>query len=149
MPWSRISQYAFSQKVPESASRIRLMNRPSTVAEGGDRVIIPLTKIHATPSKGRMPSTRESTRFIERQLPPVIFCAVPRVVLFGPELVSGAANENVFEGWFAHRNCLDLAGKSFDDFSHKAVRAFPFHAYLVFENGCFHVKARLDALGQQ
>ena len=42
------------------------MNNPSTVADGGHRVIIPLAKIHATPSKGTIPNAKESTSIIAR-----------------------------------------------------------------------------------
>ena len=63
--------------------------------------------------------------------------------------MSGAANENVFERRLAHRDRLDLSGKSLDDFGDKAVCAFAFHAHLIFQNRGLHMKARADALGQQ
>ena len=43
------------------------MNNPSTVADGGHSVIIPLEKIHATPSKGTIPNTKESTSIMTRK----------------------------------------------------------------------------------
>src|ERR1700680_564568 len=70
-PRSRISQYAFNRKQPDSVSKISVMKRPSTVAENGQRPIMPLTKIHTTPAKGSTPSTRESTRIMGRKLPPL------------------------------------------------------------------------------
>src|ERR1039458_202846 len=162
MPRSRISQYAFSKKIPERVSRIKLMNKPSTV------VIIPFMSVHTTPSKGRMPSTREITSIIESTLPPVNSCQLPVascqskpgfmlwnrasfsfLSLFAPELVSGAANEDVLERRLAHRERLDLSGESLDHFGDKAVRAFAFHAHLVLQNCGFHVEARPDPLCQQ
>src|SRR5579863_9107965 len=110
---------------------------------------MPLVRVHTTPSKGRMPNTRERARIMKSTLPPVIFCAGLRVfaISFGPEFVSGAANENIFEGGLAYRERLDLSRKSFDDFGHEAVRALALHADLIFEDRSFHVKAGADALG--
>src|SRR5882672_1684689 len=146
MPESRISQYALSMKIPESVSRIRLMNRPTTV------VIMPFVSVHATPSSGRMPSTRERASIIEIKLPPVAFrirMYFRAVVFFAPEFVPGAADENVFESRLAHRNRLDLSGKGLDDLGDEAVRALALHAHLIFQNCSVDVKASPDTLGEQ
>src|SRR5271166_6106080 len=83
-------------------------------------------------------------------LPPaVIFSAGLRITLFGPELVSGAANENVFESRSTNGDSLNLSREGFHDFGYKAVRAFAFDTYLVFEDCGFDLKAGADALGER
>src|SRR3954454_2911528 len=61
-PLSRASIYAFRRKQADTVRSMSVMNRPSTVAEGGERVIMPLTKIQATPARGTRARIRESTR---------------------------------------------------------------------------------------
>src|SRR5579862_5526045 len=107
-------------KTPERTSRMRTMKRPSTV------VFIQLINVHTTPSNGRMPSTRERASIMDSTLPPVIFCSV--IVRFGfggflfgfaPELVSGAANEDIFQRGLADRESFDLSREGFDDVGNK------------------------------
>src|SRR6202158_1739312 len=102
-PRSRISQYAFNRKHADSVSRMRIMKRPSTVAENGQSTIMPLTKIHATPTNGSRPSTRESTRIMGRKLPPLLLFLFfgTWFALFAPELVAGAVDEYILQGGFA------------------------------------------------
>src|SRR5579863_10190635 len=98
---------------------MRLINSPSTVAAGGHKVIIRLARIQPTPANGSNPRTRESTRIIERKLPPLLFLLV-RVLsrtlftVFTPELVSGAMDEYIFERRLANRNGLNFSGKCLD-----------------------------------
>src|SRR5580704_19280083 len=132
------------------------MNRPSTVAEGGHTVIMPLTRIHATPARGRTPSSRESTRIIERKLPPVfvvfvriIFAGILFAVTFTPELVPGAADEHILERRLAHRDCLNLAGESLDQVRNKAMTVVALNAHLVAQHPGLHVKPRSDMFGEQ
>src|SRR5580704_1211278 len=129
-------------KTPESVSRMRLMKRPSTV------VIMPFMRVHATPNRGRIPRPRESAKFIESKLPPVIFRVRLQFVCFAPEFVAGAADEDVFKRGLADGKRLDFSGKSLDDFSDEAVRAFALDANLIFEYRRFYMKAGADALGQ-
>ncbi len=103
------------------------MNSPSTCRRWHS-VIIPLAKIHTTPSRGRIPSTRESTSIIGRTLPPLASLLVllqpselDGSLLLTPELMSGAANEDIFERRLAHRKRLDLSGKRFHHIGDKAV----------------------------
>src|ERR1700735_1970152 len=143
---SRISQQAFNIKSAESASRIRLMNRPSTV------VVMPLTSVQATPSSGRMPSTRERASIIESTLPPLTFRGRLRlffVVFLGPEFVPGAPNEYILEGGLTYRKRLDLSGKRLDRFRDEAMCAFVFDAHLIFQNRSHHLKPAPNVLGQQ
>src|SRR5215831_7887711 len=106
-------------KHPDRVSRIRVMNNPSTVAENGDTVIMPLTKIQTTPIKGTIPSTRESTRIIGRKLPPLLLFLIDRlrigIGILTPELVTCAVDENVFQRRFADRDRLNLARKCLDN----------------------------------
>src|ERR1700692_2582600 len=137
-------------KTPERVSRMRLINRPSTV------VIMPFIKVHTTPSSGSIPSTRERASIMESTLPPVVFRTRLRVLfiavcvsVFAPEFVSGAANENVFQGGFADRERLYFSGEGFDEFGHKSVRAFALDANLILEDRGFNMKTCADALGAQ
>src|SRR5579872_185713 len=147
MPWSRSSQNAFSRKQPESVSRMRVMNSPSTVADGGDNVIMPLAKIHATPANGTTPSTTESIRIIERKLPPVFFGIY--LVAFTPKLVPGAVNENIFQRGLAQRNRLNLAGECLDDIRDKAMTALPLNSDLIPQHRGFDMESHADLFGQQ
>src|SRR5581483_3253931 len=110
------------------------MKRPSTVAEGGESVIIPLMKIHATPARGIKPSTTESTRIRGRILvSPFLFFFRLRIcfAIFTPELVTGAMDKHVFQRGLAHGDRQDLPGKSLHHIRHKPVAAFPFDANLI------------------
>src|SRR5215831_9213235 len=112
-------------KHPDRVSRIRVMNSPSTVAENGDTVIMPLTKIHTTPMKGTIPSTRESTRIIGRKLPPLLLFLIDRleigIGILTPKLVTGAVDKNVFQRRFADRDGLNLARESLDNIGDEAM----------------------------
>src|SRR5271156_4682254 len=123
---------------------MRLMNKPSTV------VIIPFSSVQATPTRGRMPSTIERASIMETKLPPVIVQARLRifvvVVLFAPEFMPGAADENIFKRRVAYRKRFDLTGKGLDNFRDKTVRAFALDPHLIFQHRRLYVKARPDAL---
>jgi hypothetical protein len=53
--------------MPDSVSKIRLMNKPSTV------VIDPATRIHAIPARGMMPSRIEISNIKSGKIPPEVF----------------------------------------------------------------------------
>src|SRR5260370_37786948 len=132
---------------------MRLINSPSTFAAGGHKVIIPLARIHPTPASGSNPSTRESTRIIERKLPPLLFLRVRVLVrtlftVFIPELVSSAMDEYIFERRLADRNGLNFAGKCLDQVGNETMPAFAFDPHLVAQHCRFHAESRPDVVGQ-
>src|SRR5580692_10441182 len=163
MPASFISQYALRKKQPASASRIRLIKSPSTVAENGHSVIIPLVRIQTTPRRGMIPSSRESTSIMARKLPPVIcglifsrttFCVTDlgagrRFAGLAPELVSGAANKNVLECRLAHRDALDFSRESLDHIGYKSVSILTFNPHLVFQDSGLDQEAHANSFRQQ
>ena len=53
--------------------------------------------------------------------------------IFGPELVAGAVDENIFQRRLAYGNGLNLAGKRLDHVSDKTVTVFPLQADLASE----------------
>src|SRR6202043_3322116 len=132
-PRSRISQYAFNRKHADSVSRMRVMKRPSMVAEKGQSTIMPLTMIHTTPTNGNRPSTRESTRIMGRKLPPLLLFVFfgSYFALFTPELVAGAVDEYIFQGGFADGDCLNFAGEGLDQVGNEAVAPLALDADLV------------------
>src|SRR5271156_2136247 len=109
------------------------MKRPSTVADGGQSVIIPAARIQTTPASGISPSARESTRIMGRKLPPLLFRFVCRTcfALFTPELVTRAADKYVLQRGFAHRYRLNLAGKGLDHIGDEPVPALAFNTNLI------------------
>src|SRR3984957_21256069 len=158
MPASFISQYALRKKQPASASRIRLMKSPSTVAENGHSVIMPLVNIHTTPRRGIIPSSRESTSIMARKLPPVICGLIFSCLIFGtgrrfgglaPELVSCPTNEHILERRFAHRDAFDFSRESFDHIGHKSMSILAFDPHLIFQNRGFDQEAPAHSLRQQ
>jgi len=106
------------------------MKSPSTVAEGGHSLIMPLARIHPTPASGSSPSTRESTRIIVRKLPPLFFVGT-LFAIFGPELVAGAVNEDILERRFAHRDGLNLSREGLDHVGNEAMPAFALDPHLI------------------
>src|SRR5579863_2003691 len=134
---------------PESVRRIRLMKSPSTVIDGGDSVIMPLAKIHATPASGINPSTKESTRIIRRKLPPLFFQVRIFFAVFTPKLVAGAADEYIFQRRLTHRNRLNLARKRLDQIGHEAVTLVLLNSHLAAVNDRLHTKTRSNMFGQQ
>src|SRR5438270_8359589 len=116
---------------------MRVMNRPSTVKESGYSVIMPLMKIHATPTRVIRPSTRESTRIMGRKLPPLLLVFDGRGVGFGiltPKLVARAVDKDVFQRGLADGNCLDLAREGFDHVRNEAVAGLLLDANLIPKN---------------
>jgi hypothetical protein len=65
-PWSCNSQKAFNKNTPERETRIRLINRPSTV------VIEPAVKIQTIPATGARPKTMEIKNVAARKRPPLV-----------------------------------------------------------------------------
>src|SRR5260370_11376696 len=129
--------------MPESVNRIKLMNRPSTVALMGVR------RIHTTPSSGRTPSTAEITSNMESKLPPVVAPSAQRFELrafvgrrfaFTPELVSGAVNEYILQRRLAHRNRPNFPGKRLHHVADKPWSAFAPNAHLASADSRCHGK---------
>src|ERR1700756_460204 len=127
------------------------MKRPSTVAENGEIVIIPLRNIHTTPTSGTTASTRESTRIIGRKLPP-LFLFIHRLRIgvgtFTPELVAAAVDEHIFQRGLALRNCLNLAGEGFDYVWDEAVTGFLLDPNLIAEHSGRDVETAANMLGE-
>src|ERR1700737_3433790 len=135
--------------MPDSVNRIRLMNRPSTVALMG------VKRIHTTPSSGRIPSTAEIKSNMESKLPPccnahtLALCApVCWWFAFSPKLVSGAVNEYILERRLAHRNRPNFPRERFHNIGDKPVSAFALNAHLISQNCRFHVEPCPDTLRQ-
>src|ERR1700674_924293 len=68
-PRSRSSKRISSKKIPETVSKMRLMNMPSTV------VIEPARRIQTIPARGMIARTMESRSITARNRPPKISCA--------------------------------------------------------------------------
>ena len=122
------------------------MNNPSTVAPKGESMIMPLAKIHATPAKGNMASTRESTRIIERKLPPLFDRSF--LAALTPKLVASAPDEYIFQRRLAHRDRLNFTRKCLDYVRHKAVTAFLLDAHLIAQGRRLYVESSPNVLSQ-
>src|ERR1019366_3381558 len=59
------------------------------------------------------------------------------LLVFGPETVAGATDENVFQRRLADGDGLNIAGEGFDHIGHEAVPLFAFEAYLAVEGRGF------------
>jgi hypothetical protein len=64
--------------------------------------------------------------------------------IFGPELVAGAMDENIFQSGLADRDCLNLAREGFDKVGDKTVATFALDADLRAEDNGFDVETRTN-----
>src|SRR3974377_11125 len=129
-PRSRSSQQAFRKKTPESVSRIKLMNRPSTV------VMVPVAIVQAIPTSGMMPSMMEITSIIGSKRPP------------HPARIASTSDGN---RWCTHRPSLFLPLFRFERGVHSlAVPGRQGHLLILlpkfFMDECQRVGARRQAL---
>ena len=79
----------------------------------------------------------------------VILRFVVRLFAFGPEAVAGAADEDIFERWFADRDRLNFSRKCLDYVGNNAVSILLFETDLFGEHLSVDVETVTDALGER
>jgi hypothetical protein len=67
---------------------------------------------------------------------------------FRPEFVAGAADEDIFQTWFADRDRFNFPGKALDYIGNESVAVHFLHANLPVEHLRVNVKALPHALRQ-